>query len=73
MSWVRSANGHSDFPLQNLPFGVFSRSTAASSDRPRGGIRIGEQILDLRALVETGLLTGAGAHRPPELRAGPAP
>ena len=23
-SWVASANGHADFPLQNLPFGVFS-------------------------------------------------
>ena len=23
-SWVESANGHPDFPIQNLPFGVFS-------------------------------------------------
>ncbi|WP_236462906.1 hypothetical protein, partial [Pseudomonas syringae] len=23
-SWVASANGHADFPLQNLPLGVFS-------------------------------------------------
>ena len=23
-SWVASANGHAEFPLQNLPFGVFS-------------------------------------------------
>jgi fumarylacetoacetase len=23
-SWVRSANGHADFPIQNLPVGIFS-------------------------------------------------
>ena len=22
-SWVASANGHADFPIQNLPLGVF--------------------------------------------------
>ena len=24
VSWVESANGHADFPIQNLPFGVFT-------------------------------------------------
>lgn len=45
-SWVESANDPaSDFPIQNLPFGVFRRG----SDQPRAGIAIGDQILDLAA------------------------
>jgi fumarylacetoacetase len=51
-SWLDSANGHDDFPVQNLPFGVFS--TARGS--PRIGVAIGDMILDLHALAETGLL-----------------
>ena len=51
-SWVASAQGHADFPIQNLPFGVFGPIAGA----PRGGIAIGDQILDLRALHEAGLL-----------------
>ena len=51
-SWVAGANGHSDFPIQNLPFGVFSPLAGA----PRGGVAIGDQVLDLRALHEAGLL-----------------
>jgi len=51
-SWVASAQGHDDFPIQNLPFGVFSPLAGA----PRGGIAIGDHILDLRALHEAGLL-----------------
>ncbi len=46
-SWVESANGHPDFPIQNLPLGVFS----PMHDRPRGGVAIGEMILDLGALA----------------------
>lgn len=53
-SWVASANGHDDFPLQNLPFGVFSRPGAA----PAAGVAIGDSVLDLQALQGTGLLTG---------------
>ena len=41
-----SANGHADFPIQNLPFGVFRRRRAAT---PRGGVAIGDEILDLGA------------------------
>ena len=52
LSWVVSANGHSDFPIQNLPIGVFSPLAGA----PRGGIAIGDSILDLRALHQEGLL-----------------
>ena len=51
-SWVAGANGHSDFPIQNLPFGVFSPLAGA----PRGGVAIGDQVLDLRALHGAGLL-----------------
>ncbi len=53
-SWVASANGHADFPIQNLPFGVFS----ASGGAPRGGVAIGDSILDLKAALEAGLFQG---------------
>ena len=43
-SWVASADGHPDFPLQNLPLGVFS---PPGGGEPRGGVAIGEAILDL--------------------------
>jgi hypothetical protein len=43
----------SHFPLQNLPYGVFS----TSSDRaPRPGVAIGDWVLDLRAASRAGLL-----------------
>ena len=52
-SWVGSANEvETDFPIQNLPFGVFSMGDA----EPRIGVAIGDQVLDLRALAERGLL-----------------
>jgi len=53
-SWVASANGHSDFPIQNLPFGVFSPKGGA----PRGGVAIGDEILDLPAALALGLFEG---------------
>jgi fumarylacetoacetase len=55
-SWVAAANDHPDFPIQNLPFGVFRPRDAGSE--PRGGIAIGDAILDLTACVEAGLFTG---------------
>jgi fumarylacetoacetase len=61
-SWVESANGlGSDFPIQNLPFGIFKRRQA--KEAPRGGVAIGDQILDLAALdIKTGLtLNGLAA------------
>jgi fumarylacetoacetase len=52
-SWVESANrAGSDFPIQNLPYGVFETNRAA----PRIGVAIGDQILDLRASADLGLL-----------------
>ncbi|MBU6499595.1 MAG: fumarylacetoacetase [Rhodospirillales bacterium] len=56
--WVASARGHADFPLQNLPHGVFSPPGGG----PRGGVAIGESILDLPACLEAGLLDGAAAE-----------
>ena len=53
-SWVESANLRGcDFPIQNLPFGIFKRKGAKES--PRGGVAIGDQILDLAVL---GIRTG---------------
>ncbi len=51
-SWVESANGHGDFPIQNLPFGVFSVGTG----EPRIGVAIGDMILDLKGLAGADLL-----------------
>lgn len=49
-SWVSSANVVGcDFPIQNLPHGVFRRR--GSADVFRGGVAIGDQILDLHAAV----------------------
>lgn len=53
-SWVNSANNDdSDFPLQNLPFGVFRLQ--GTNEAFRGGVAIGEQILDLAALCKCNL------------------
>jgi fumarylacetoacetase len=53
-SWASSANGHPDFPIQNLPVGVFS----PPRERPRGGVAIGNEILDLAAAAAAGLFYG---------------
>lgn len=59
-SWVASANGHPDFPLQNLPFGVFRR--ASSNEAPRVGVAIGDEILDIAACLAAGLLDDVSDH-----------
>lgn len=52
-SWVETANSpESEFPIQNLPYGVFK----TASSEPRVGVAIGDQILDLAVLTEKGLL-----------------
>ena len=64
VSWVASASEPgSDFPLQNLPFGVFAARGRGLA--PRVGVAIGELILDVAACTEAGLITGAaeGAAR----------
>lgn len=56
-SWVPSANAAGgDFPIQNLPFGVFRR--AGSAEPFRGGVAIGDQIVDLAAAHDAGVFTG---------------
>lgn len=55
-SWVSSANASdTDFPIQNLPFCVFSRA----GDGPRVGVALGDQIVDVHAALSRGLLHGA--------------
>ena len=57
-SWVQSANApDTEFPLNNLPYGVFS----TSGGDPRCGVAIGDQILDVAALEAGGHLSFAGA------------
>jgi fumarylacetoacetase len=56
-SWVASAGGHGEFPIQNLPFGVFSPPDGV----PRGGVAIGDLIFDLAAALEAGLFSGDAA------------
>lgn len=50
----------SHFPIQNLPFGVF---TTAANATPRIGVAIGDQVLDLAVLEETGLLKPSANSR----------
>ena len=58
-SWVASAQAPgSDFPLQNLPHGVFARLTGAGLEPARGGVAIGDEVLDLAQLAALGLLDG---------------
>lgn len=45
-SWVRSANAHAQFPIQNLPYGAFRQQ---GTERPRLGVAIGDEVLDLAA------------------------
>jgi fumarylacetoacetase len=47
-SWVASAQGHADFPIQNLPLGVFS----PAGKPPRISVAIGDSILDLNAAAK---------------------
>ena len=54
-SWIDVPSGH-DFPLANLPFGIFS--TADRGARP--GMRLGDHVIDLGALLDAGVLNGLG-------------
>jgi fumarylacetoacetase len=68
--WVASAHAPgTDFPIQNLPFGVFR---PAGSDGPfRGGVAIGDQVVDLRAWSALGLFDGMAAEAAGIAAAGP--
>jgi fumarylacetoacetase len=57
LSWVDSANDtSSDFPIQNVPFGVFRKK--GSKQPGRIGVAIGDRILDLQAASKQRLFTG---------------
>lgn len=49
-SWVPGADGHPDFPVQNLPYGIFS----IGDGERRPAVAIGDSLLDLQAI--SGLL-----------------
>lgn len=52
-SWIDSANSADcPFPLNNLPYGVFSTDTKSA----RCGVAIGEMIFDMKAAEEIGLI-----------------
>ena len=54
-SWVEVPKD-SDFPIQNLPFGIFKTDYLS----PVAGVAIGNHILDLVYLHENGFLDGLG-------------
>ena len=57
-SWVASANdADAEFPIQNLPYGLFRR--AGSNESARVGIAIGTQILDLHRASALGKWSSA--------------
>ena len=60
-SWVVSANQPGcDFSIQNLPFAIFRRE--GSDETFRGGVAIGDQIVDLAAVSAVELFDGAAAR-----------
>ena len=60
-SWVASAErAGTDFPIQNLPFGVFRHRDR--DEMPRIGAAIGDNILDIPAARRAELLGGAAAR-----------
>jgi 2-keto-4-pentenoate hydratase/2-oxohepta-3-ene-1,7-dioic acid hydratase in catechol pathway len=57
-AWIDSANlADAEFPIQNLPFGVFDDGVMR-----RAGVAIGDQIVDLAMLLELNLLDGEAAE-----------
>ncbi|MFB2530533.1 fumarylacetoacetase [Paracoccus sp. p3-h83] len=65
-SWIATANAPDcDFPLQNLPYGVFSLPGQA----PRCGVAIGDRIVDLAACEDAGLIAAGGTFSDPSLNA----
>jgi len=65
-SWVASANGHPDFPIQNLPFGVVSHADG----RKRAAVAIGDRALDLVAVLDAGLFSGEARRAVEAMRTG---
>jgi len=54
MSFIE-VSSESDFPIQNLPYGIFKRKN--SNESPRAGVAIGDLVLDLAVIQEAGLFT----------------
>lgn len=62
-SWIATANAEDcDFPLQNLPYGVFSDAGGR-----RCGVAIGDRIVDLAACESAGLIEAGGTFAQPRL------
>ncbi len=59
-SWIEVPKD-SDFPIQNIPFGVFRKKNGTE----RCGTRIGDQVIDLFELAKLGYLDELGI---PDLR-----
>ncbi|MDY7109831.1 MAG: fumarylacetoacetase [Planctomycetota bacterium] len=58
-SWIESAGDPAgDFPIQNLPCGVFRRE--GSDEAPRIGVAVGASVFDIQGAVEAGLLDEIG-------------
>ncbi len=59
-SWVESANASgTDFPIQNLPFGVFRRRGSRGEGSP--AVAIGDRVVDLAACARGGVIAGVAA------------
>jgi fumarylacetoacetase len=66
-SWVAESDGNTgDFPIQNLPFGIFQRPDG----EPCGGVAIHNHIFDLREGLNAGLFSDL-AQTAAEAAAGP--
>jgi fumarylacetoacetase len=64
-SWVESANEpHAEFPIQNLPYGRFSRGRG----EPRIGVAIGDQVYELPEIASLNEFAGRGRNAARELR-----
>lgn len=60
-SWLEDANKpEADFPLNNLPYGVFSRE----GENARCGVALGAHVIDLAALEQSGLIETVGFSAP---------
>jgi fumarylacetoacetase len=59
-SWVKTADGHPDFPIQNLPFGVFT--VIEDTEPARVGVAIGDSVFDISRAEAAGLFDGASSR-----------
>ena len=58
--WVSYDDAVCDFPIENLPMGVFSHASKGSAGDKRIGVAIGDFVLDVSVLARAGLLDGLG-------------